>query len=42
MSVIGKDVAVAVRWSTAQRVHALKQIASRKSIEKAGWQSRRP
>lgn len=35
MSVIDKDVAVAVRWSTAERVQALKRIVGQKSIEKA-------
>lgn len=34
MSVLDKDVALAVRWSTAERVRALKRIVSRKSIEK--------
>jgi hypothetical protein len=35
MSVIDKDVDVSVRWSTAERVQALKRIVSKKSIEKA-------
>jgi hypothetical protein len=39
MSVIDKDVEVAVRWSTAERVQALKRIVSKKSIEKACLQS---
>jgi hypothetical protein len=36
MSGIDKDVAVVMRWSTADRVQALKRIVSKKSIEKAG------
>jgi hypothetical protein len=35
MSVLDKDVELAVRWSTAERVRALKRIVSKKSIEKA-------
>jgi len=35
MSVLSKDADVAVRWSTAERVRALKQIVSRKAIAKA-------
>ena len=35
MSVIDKDVDVALRWSTAERVRALKRIVSKKSIERA-------
>lgn len=34
MSVIDKDVDVAVQWSTAERVRALKRIVPKKSIEK--------
>jgi hypothetical protein len=41
MSVIDKDVGVAVRWSTAERVYALKRIVSKKSIEKVCLQTRR-
>lgn len=41
MSVIDKDVDVAVRWSTAERVQALKRIVGKKSIEKVCWQSPR-
>jgi hypothetical protein len=39
MSVLDKDIRVAVRWSTAERVQALKRIVSKKSIEKACLQS---
>ena len=39
MSVIDKDVDVAVRWSTAERVQALKRIVGKKSIEKVCWRS---
>lgn len=35
MSVLSKDGDLAVRWSTAERVRALKQIVSRKAIAKA-------
>jgi hypothetical protein len=41
MSVIDTDVDVAVRWSTAERVQALKRIVSKKSIEKVCWQPSR-
>lgn len=41
MSVIDKDRDLAVRWSTAERVQALKRIVSKKSIEKVCWQSPR-
>ena len=34
MSVIDKDIDVAARWSTAERIHALKRIVGKKSIEK--------
>jgi hypothetical protein len=35
MTVLGKDADLAVRWSTAERVRALKQIVSRKAIANA-------
>lgn len=35
MSLLDKDVDVPARWSTAERVRALKRIVSKKSIEKA-------
>ena len=35
MSVLSKDADVAVRWSTAERIAALKQIVPRKAIAKA-------
>jgi len=41
MSVIDKDVDVAVHWSTAERVQALKRIVGKKSIEKICWRSPR-
>jgi len=41
MSVIDKDVDVAVGWSTAERVQALKRIVGKKSIEKVCWQAPR-
>jgi len=41
MSVIDRDVEVAVRWSPAERVQALKRIVSKKSIEKTCLQSPR-
>lgn len=39
MSVLDRDVDVGVRWSTAERVQALKRIVCKKSIEKVCWQS---
>jgi hypothetical protein len=41
MSVLDKDGDLAVRWSTAERVSALKRIVAKKSIEKACLQSSR-
>jgi hypothetical protein len=40
MSTVSTDADVAVRWSTAERVQALKQIVSRKAIAKALGASR--
>lgn len=42
MSIIDNDVDVAVQWSTAERVRALKRIVSKKSIEKVCLRSRGP
>jgi hypothetical protein len=39
MSMLSKDVDMAVRWSSAERVRALKQIVPRKAIAKALRQS---
>jgi hypothetical protein len=35
MSVLSTDAEVAVRWSVAERIRALKQIVSRKAIAKS-------
>lgn len=41
MSVIDKEIDIAARRTTAERMHALKNIVSTKTIEIMCWQSPR-